>query len=375
MTEEPTIDYESEIERLADEYERGPLRFTAPLEEAIRLADANRDVRLGIALRSRFIRGSFIGSFPERAIAAFTWMQGQLDRKEEITDPYVVEQVVDAYFYVSQTLPLFVSVTRDQIRSLLDEMRRDFETMGYETEPVDMMRLLATLRMGDRESAEADLERWRDARRDLWRCDVCVADLETHALLVMGRDHEAIAKAMPWIEQRPRCDDPVCNIDVQIMSRLLVPLYDAGSRDVADELAPRVGSGLGRHADDSILAGQLVEYLALVGRFDEAIPVVERTADAALETSQAWYVLHWRIGLATLAHRAAATDHGVLPIRLPESFEQYRPDGRYDPAEIAESQSAIVAELCDRFDTRNGNGFHRAMWDRCLERLGFDQGR
>lgn len=367
-TDDP-IDHRDTIEALIAEHFEGSIRHIAPLEEAVRLADVNGDDELGIEARRLLIRSAFVTARPEKAMVAFAWIRGRLSRGDLDIDQYA-PTLADGYFYVAQAAPLFAAVTREQIDAVLDDMRTDLDRLGYGIEAALMMTFLARMRMGDVEAATAAHERWLDSLAGGWRCDMCVADLETHLRLVRDEPEEAVRHALPLVRQQRECGDEGCNVPIAIAARLLVPLWDTGHRDAAAEAFQRIHPKLDRHPDDLSLSGQVLEYLALTGDLDRATSIIERSSGATEESSKDWYVLHWMLGLGLVAERAVADGHDTLPVRaLPEELGLVAGESGYACSEVVNAAMGLARDLAERFDARNGNDFH-ARWLRASgERL------
>jgi hypothetical protein len=342
------------IEALLDEaygLPPGPSQI-ALLEEAARLADTHGFDEQGFEIREELIHSCTFSGYPEKSLVAFSWCLARCDRDPEL---HGVEDILWKYKWVAGSLSGFPQISREQIDSMIADMKRRYQEAGAGLRPVYRLQCDLALDMGDFEAAREHQRRWESARRDwLTDCAACELDATVHYHLLMGESERAVEEAGPILAGRLRCNE----VPHHTLARLLVPLLKLGRLEEAAECHQR-GYRLiaGRREFVAYVANHLM-YLALTDEYSRAVALFERHLPLATAMNHLSRRFVFYLAAAVLLGRLVENGKTRLPLRLPP---QFRADdqGNHDIAALLEWANGELDELAAKFDRRNGNDYHR----------------
>jgi hypothetical protein len=323
------------------------------VEQAVRLADAHDDLEAGFLARMELIEAATFAGRPDVLLVAFTWCLAQCDAQPDNFDEGAL---LWKYKWVMDELPVFPQVSRRQIDEAFADMQRRYERAGSTLHAVHQMRRDTAVLMGDREAADRAHAQLARVRRDsLSNCQACVADAAVEYLALRGEDEAAVKNAEVVFSGRLRCAE----VPQRTYALVLEPLLRLGR---ARQAEARYQAGYPLIADNPKFlrhVGLHLLYLARTDNLPRGVRLLERHLGDALTTASPWWQFEFFRAARVLLGRLRDAGHDRLALRLPADFELHRPDGHYDTAALAGWFDPRLADLADRFDTRNGNDHFR----------------
>jgi hypothetical protein len=343
------------IEELLDEaygLPPGPSQI-ALLEEAARLADTHGFDEQGFEIREELIHSCTFSGYPEKSLVAFAWCLARCDRDPE---QFLVEDILWKYKWIAGSLSGFPQIPREQIESMIADMKRRYQQAGAGLRPVYRLQCDLALDMGDFEAAREHQRRWEMTQRDwLTDCAACELDATVHYHLLAGDSERAVEEAGPILSGRMRCNE----VPHHTLARLLTALMKLGRLHEAAEYHQR-GYRLivGRREFVAYVANHLT-YLSLAGKNSRAVAVLERHLPLAMGMNHLSRRFTFYLAAALLLGRLIAKGKTRLPMRLPQQFRPADEKGNHDLATLLEWINDELEDLAERFDRRNGNDYHR----------------
>ena len=346
-----TMDYQDQVEELLDQASvlpEGPSKL-ALLEEAVRLADAHRDVALGDEVREAVIQTATFSGYPEKALVAFSWRLAQADRAPE---QFPETELMWAYKWIVGSLASFPQIARHQIEDAFDDMTRRFQRCGYGMRSIYKLRWDAALDMGEADEARRYYRLWEktshDANSD---CLACEQDSRVLYHVFFNKHEKAVQTADPIVNGSLAC----ATVPERTYGRVLLPLLRLGQVEKAAEYY-RKGYRLIR-ANRKYLnyLGDYLIFLGLTGNLSQGVKLFEKHLEYVLETMD--LIARWRFHLAARFFLPLVAESGQtsLKLRLPKTMPGYRETGRYDVSALASAVEETCRDLAVRFDARNGN--------------------
>jgi hypothetical protein len=342
------------IEALLDEAHGlppGPSQI-ALLEEAARLADTHGFDEQGFEIREELIHSCTFSGYPEKSLVAFAWCLACCDRDPE---RYGVEDILWKYKWVAGSLSGFPQISREQIESMIADMKRRYQEAGAGLRPVYRLQCDLALDMGDFGAAREHQRRWESAPRDwLTDCVACEVDAAVYYHLLMGDAARAVAEAGPILAGRFCCTE----VPHHTLARLLIPLLRLGRLEEAAECHRR-GYRLiaGRREFVTHVANHLT-YLALTDKYSRAVALLEKHLPLAMGMNHLSRQFVFYLAAALLLGRLVEKGKTRLPLRLPPQFRA-DDEGNHDVAALLEWIQGDLDDLANRFDRRNGNDYHK----------------
>ncbi len=243
-------------------------------------------------------------------------------------------------------------VSLASIESWLAEMETRYRQAGHSPRPVHMGRHRLARAIGDEPTAEREFEAWLDAPRDsMADCNACEAGDQGWWHAFNGRDEQALQLWHRVLDGELTCaEEPH-----RVLSHSLLPLVRLGRIDEARanhlrgyRMArgnPNLRSTIARHIEFCALTGNEARGLEILTEHATFLAPGAEDADSRLD---------FLTGTLILLRRLSALDLDDLEL------------AGSTVAATAESVQEQIAELCGRFDTRNGN---KIVSERTEERL------
>jgi hypothetical protein len=325
----------------------------AVLEEAVRLADAHQDIRLGfearrplMAVARNLLRGDIL-------TAAFTWCLFQYDREPE---RFAGQDLLTEYRMVIGQLANLCDVPRGKLEELLGDFGRRLERASFSRRQVYFTQIQIAPDLGDRDLALAAMAEMRKYPRDgrspdpLWE-----SAEEVQALVFAGEVELALRRARPFLEDRYHYrdkSDDVCAL-------LLLPLLELGRAAEATALRTRCLRSYRPNRYYYWWFGELLKFAALTDDLGRATHMYAECQRAINRWTDPLTRLHFALDAVVVFDRLVLTGKQEVSLRLSELVPVPQKGGRYSVAELREWLGYEAAELADRFDVRNGNGYFR----------------
>jgi hypothetical protein len=321
------------------------------LEEAVRLADTTRDVKLQYQARESFIEAAYFGGVPEKALVAYAWCLAQFDRNPDLFWEW---KILWRYKWMINVISDFPQISKEQIHEMLDDMERRFQRAGSGLRAVYKYRYRMEKFFGNREQA---IQFYEQAERmhqdDLTDCAACETDERVTYSFYTGKDELALRQAEPLLNGLRRCR----SVPHRTYSKVLVPLLRLGRGDEAWQYHRR---GYQMIMSDRAMLDYLSEHLIFLTLYGDL-----RGAGQLLEKHYHWTEENTNVYERFMFYRAAwlflevavEADKKRLSLSLPRSFPLYEAEGEYETARLREWFEGRARELARRFDERNGTDY------------------
>jgi hypothetical protein len=317
------------------------------LEEAVRLADSQQDIPLGIQARyplmlvaRNLLRGDILA-------VAFTWCLGHYDRDPTL---FAGRDLFWEHDMVVGQLANLDNVPRATLQGLVADLERRLREAGRSPAAALRVRRTIAADLGDRTmAAEAD----RELRR-LGPAELGSLRQQIECLLFLGKEEEALSLAARCLRDDRRFN----RVDAgTVRCKILLPLLRRGQVDQVFRHQDRCLSHLKPEVCYYWEYGNLIKSFALTNRTTQAVRIYERCQRAIQEFTDPLTRLHFALDAGVLFDRLAALGRTSIPVRLPAKFPVKPTQHGYSVFELGDwlRQEAVV--LAARFDRRNGNGF------------------
>lgn len=325
----------------------------ALLDQAARLADQHGDVVLGLRARLKLISAANWSGNREMVLVAFTWCLTQIDRSDDLR-AHFGRSVLWHYKWVVHSLSEYAQISRQQIEQSFADMTERFTKAGYNLGAVHKCAAHVSIRLGDMDAHKTAREQWAQSPRDrISDCIACQSEAAVQFDLELGDLDAALRSAAPIIAGRQRCTE----VPTTTFGPLLLPLLKRGDDQFAAVLHQRtIRPVLGSSEFISTL-GHHCAYLAITGRFTNAIRAFEAGLAWTMAIRRTWDRMLFLQGAAVLFDRLSAARDDRLRLKVPESAPFHRADHTYAPADIAHALNRMTGDLAAEFDRRNGNDY------------------
>jgi tetratricopeptide (TPR) repeat protein len=234
----------------------------------------------------------------------------------------------------------------------LDECESRYRQRGYSPRPVHAHRSRLARSLGDDATASALMEAAIAAPRDkMSDCAACEQNGFGESRAAAGDDEGALEHWRPVLDGSKRCmEEPH-----RTLSRALLPLLRTGRADDARSAFLRGYEMARQNISLMPSVGRHIEFCALTGNEPRGLEILSAHSPWLAETTvDATTRLSFIGGARVLLGRLDDLGHGDLPV------------GAGTVRTALTAMDAEIAELCARYDTRNGN---KAVSDRVAARL------
>jgi hypothetical protein len=321
------------------------------LQEAVRLADHKQDIDAGFLSRLRLQEAALVCGSADVLLIAYTWCLSQAEKEP---DRFGLYQVLWRYRWAIVYLPTFPEIPRARIDEALADMSERYRKAGASLRSVHLLRWKVAMKLGDGPMAAEARQAWKRSRRD-WLSDDEQTELVTQIDYHLFRERWAIAAetASGYIDGSLR--DPAY-LD-SVLSWLLVPLLRLDRMEEAMKVHERGYRLTVRNSALVTQAARHVQFLALTHNFPRATRLAERylpyCAGSDPEDKIEFYPC-----LLTLLKMLRVSGKKQIRLRLGPACPGYRPDGRYELAELERVYRAEATEVARSYDSRDGNDYY-----------------
>lgn len=341
-------DYDSILQRL-NEVPPGRERI-AVFEELIRMADSNKDVPMAYDVRRDYCRLCCEEGAPEKGIVAFSWCLAQFDKDPQLDDEH---SLIWQYKVILELIPIFHTVSREQIVKLQEDMAKRLEHLGVSERTAHYYRSWNLMRMGDYDQALSFQETYMAMARDsMSDCKACEADRQVELLVRMHKDEEALKLAKPIMSGRMRCGE----VPEFTNAHLVKALIRVGKEAEAVEMA-KSGYKLA-HGDRKYLGtiGDLLLVPIRVRDFQTGLRQITKHLSWVVDSAAGELKFRFLHAVSLYFEAFAAQAPGkTVKIRLPESLGISQEGDQYEAAALAEAFLKQAQEFAALFNRRNGN--------------------
>lgn len=346
----------SHVSKILDEaagLNDGPAKVEL-LQEAVRLADHQRDTDAAFVARLRLQEAALVCGSADVLLVAYSWCLAQAEKEP---DRFSLNQVLWRYRWAIVYLPTFPEVPRTKIEDAIADMTERYKSAGASLRPVHLLRWKVAMKLGDGPMAAAARRAWDRCRQD-WLSDDPQTEMVTQIDYHLFRERwaEAAEAAAGYIDGRFR--DPAY-VD-SVLSWMPVPLLRLGRIDEAMAVHERGYRLTVRNAALVTQAGRHLQFLALTHNFPRAIRLVERYLPYCVGSDPEDQVEFYPC-LLTLVRMLKQTGQDAVRLRLTPPCPGIRPDGRYDLSDLEHRYHAAASDVCHRYDARDGNDYYTRL--------------
>jgi hypothetical protein len=336
------------------------------LELAINEADSLGDAATGYKLRMDLIQTGVFHGYADRAIPAFAWCTKYVDsnpRKINIHD------FLWKYKWIVGNITSFPQISKAKVLEMVDDFHRRIETVGYSPRPAHYMRWRALRSMNDYDGAAIEMHKWRPAVKDgLQDCSACETNSEVDLLAKTFQDEIALECAKPILTGQLKCS----SVPHSTLGNVIRPLIRLNRIEEARKYAER---GYRLTSNNEAHLSTIAEFLLFAVHQNQtirALRIFTRHANWGLCTGEPSSRFDFASAAAAFLEKLAKgkfsnqpdrSEDDALPRKsrsykslvLSKSHPCYRPDEKYDVAELAEWYGKEAEDTARRFDQRNGN--------------------
>ena len=338
-----------EIDRLIEEAIELPVESSEAVrlyEQAIRIADAGRDLDAVWDLRLDLINRIMHTSDWDRFFMHFAWCLTQNDR-----DPsrFPSDYLLWYYKWAIANGAEMPEIGKARLLGLLDDMRTRHRADGSTLRAFHAHRAWVAVRLGDLDSAKEAFSSWQDTPRDhLSDCRACELEWEARFLVWFGETDAALELVERIVTGPDRCVE----VPRDTYGTFLLDVHR-----VDPERAKRYhreGRAQIRDAPDSLRAhaGHLL-YAALQRRDEEALRIIGRHLHAATNQPAAWQRMFFLRAVSRTCELWRERGKGAMTVTLPQPSGA--PEEIRDIAQLGEWAGEAARRLAAAFDARNGN--------------------
>lgn len=324
------------------------------LQEAVRLADHQRDIDAAFVARLRLQEAALVCGSADVLLVAYSWCLAQAEKEP---GRFSLNQVLWRYRWAIVYLPTFPEVPRAKIEDAIADMTGRYKSAGASLRPVHLLRWKVAMKLGDGKMAADARRAWARSRHD-WLSDDPQTELVTQIDYHLFRERwaEAAESAAGYIDGRLR--EPAY-LD-SVLSWMPLPLLRLGRIEEAMAVHERGYRLTVRNAALVTQAGRHVQFLALTHNFERAIRLVERYLPYCVGSDPEDKVEFYPC-LLTLLRLLMRTGRDSIRLRLTPPCPGFRPDGRYELSELDRVYEAEAADVCARYDARDGNDYYARL--------------
>jgi hypothetical protein len=325
----------------------------AVLEEAVRVADAHQDIRLGIETRYPLMHLARSLLRGEVLATAFVWCLAQYDRDPE---QFAGRNLLWEQHEVIGQLSNLYDISRAKLEEMQADYGRRLQLAGLSLRGLHEVKLYISRDLGDRElarEATAALQRYPHdgATSDIaWELSEAV-----QTELFLGREERALQLAEPFLKDRSSYrtqTDSIC-------AYLLVPLLNCGRGKEAAVLHRRCLRTFRPQRCYYWPYGGLFKFSALTNDLGRAVHLYEECQRAITRFTDPLTRLHFALDAIVVFDRLATVGKWEVSLRLPEYVPVVHKNGQYHLADLRDWLRREAGDLAERFDTRNGNSYFR----------------
>ena len=355
-------DYTAAVATLLEQaelFEDGPAKVAA-FEEAARIADEHRDVRLGYLARKKLLPACLDAGQPDLMLVAYSWCLAQCDRDPTHFDS---DGILWEYRWVISEMPTFPQITRPQIEAALVDITRRYLAAGSTLRPIHLLRMNVCISIKDKPGAAEAMKHWERAPRDRFSDDAETERAFLADCYFFREDYEAAFRQCESVLKGRVLSKHFFGSDC---ADLLYPLWVTGQSDLAEQCHKKgyryVATGA-RYVD---CCGDHVEYLALSGKPTRCVRLIEKHLPVALAArkpnDRMAFLRAMYVFATTMIRYGQSSVRMKLPLDCPApALGPYH----YDLKELATWLQTDVAEWSARYDARNGNAYYAERLARC----------
>jgi len=347
-------DYQDKVYKLLYEtaYRWSPTAL-APLEEAMRVADAHNDEALGVEVRQHYINHAQMTGHNDKAFVAFGWVLAKVDQDPDLER--FAGNLMWFFKWILDSAPNFHTISRQQIEEVADDMARRYRERGLSLRAVERIRSQVARNMGDLEAAREHYRRGGELPKDGSQdCAACETNAEVYLYATLGELDEALRVGQPVLKGRQSCAE----VPAATHSFLLIPLFDAGRLELADSYQRKSARRVTRDASLIDNVGEHLAFLAATGQHRRALNMLDKMLAIGLASMVPLMRLEFLAGVAVVARCLKRAGREAIKLKPVDGLDLATDDqGRVLVDAFDAHITAAATELAERFDERNGNTF------------------
>ena len=324
-------------------------------ESAVKMADEDREEKLGFQARQKLIFAALAGGRPELAIPAFSWCLAKYDRDPQ---SYNALSLIADYKWVAGRLYHFPQIERSTIELTVDDLERRYRANGESLHSLWLIRRDVAIGLGDLDRAgTCDKEYKRLPRGTLSDCLACAIDGEAEYAFDRGKFAVGLKKSDRIFADGLKC----AQVPHKTHALVLLPLLRAGNAEKALEHHRAGYRMIKDNPAFTFYTGMHIALLALTGNTGRALQLVGTHMADALAGTDPFHEFHFLRYCWCALHTISETKKKAK-IRMPQLNELIAGEREYVLGDLAEGLAEKGLNLAGRFDRRNGNDYYTRQW-------------
>lgn len=323
-------------------------------EKAVSIASEYPDILFQMYCRFDLIDTYSYYGDTMKAFINFLWYNNQIEKG--YTNEKVIYNLIWHYKFIGDSLADVVSIPKDKINDFLNNMEKVYKENNISLKSYYKIRIYAYMKGIDTEiDIDEYYKKWMYTIQDdkFEDCIACNLDFEVEYHIFLRNYDKALKKAENIINGKYKCD----NIPNTTFATLLLPIYDLGKYELADELQKK-GIRLIKNLEEygTCLADHIM-YLSLVN-IEKAIKIFEKGCPQLMDINKSniddmertWF----NMASFVLFHKIEEKNIEKIKVKIPKNVSIYS-ENEYEVSDLKEFFKDEFIRGMNAFDIRNGN--------------------
>ena len=267
-------------------------------ERIVQIADRHNDIEYQLKGRASLVDSSTWVGQPEKALVAYAYLLSVLDERPEVFSKHLdVSTTLWSYKWIIDRLPLFPTISREQIDTAWADMERRFRAFGRTEAAILQYRFKVKSEAGHYGAAEdalRELDRYTGPGRQLVDCGACFADCRVQHYVRREDYAKAIEEGQPILKGKLKCME----IPSRFYEQLVVPYLLTGQPDKATEMVAKMKIKPLPH--NIFMNAMAIVALTATGKLTRALEITERNWSVVHATREQYTPYHFYLAVRYL---------------------------------------------------------------------------
>jgi|GEM_PF-3727753 len=349
------MDYRDEIERALffSMFKTDDLEKAQMLKEAVTKAEKLGDLDLLFKAKSAYMTAIAFTGNPEQVLALFPWLLAQCDK---YPGRFNESEVLWYYKWVAIELPLFHTISRDRIFSIMADMEQRYVKAGYGKKVVYEFLRHIYMCLGEKKEMKKYHELFQaiEGTSEVSDCPACVLNKELDYWFMLGDYETLLERAKPILSGEMTCHAvPRSSYPKTILSTIYLDQFDKArdfhikSIELLDHRQPYIID----YASNML-------FLLLSRNFKPALEILSEHLGYVVKSMSQFHAHSFYIVSNLLLDVIEKEGkQSEVSLNLPKEFIGYQASGVYQTAELAKVFMEEAKRVEGLFNHRNQNEF------------------
>lgn len=320
------------------------------IEEALKFADEEKNLRLQLTLRYTLIFNSVFYKDCIKAIVTFPRYLSLIDENNDKVGKREIYYLLWAFKYILNNGIEFHQISWDKLNALAEEFKKRCIQYGYSLKFYYQIQTRYNMYFKRVEEAKESFNKFKDCKRDeISDCEACELDFEVEYYLFLKQVDEAIKTAKPLLERKKTCGE-VPNITYP---KLLFHYIKNGDMEEAKKIVDNSYKLIYKNESFLEHLEGHIAYCAITDP-DQGISIFTRHLKWALNSRNERHKLRFYTNFWLFWEKERRINNNKeYLLRLPEKMPFYNEDEKYKVDEIVtycKEQALIIAANFDKRD-------------------------